>query len=58
MRNILTGGVGPESAELLVVFEVDALNRHAEGAILLNAVGGDARAEVVRDEGGMACRVD
>ena len=55
---VLAGGVGAECAELLVVFEVDAVDGLAEGAVGLDAVGGDGAAEVVGDEGGVAGGVD
>ena len=55
---VLTGGVGAECAEFLVVFEVDAVDWLAESAVGLDAVGGDGGAEVVGDEGGVAGGVD
>ncbi len=50
--------LGPRDAELLVVLEVDAVDRLAEGAVRLDAIGGDRAAEVVGDKGGVAGGVD
>ena len=48
---VLTGGYGAECAELLVILEVDAIDGLAQGAVGLDAVGGDGASEVVGDEG-------
>lgn len=58
VRGILTGRVGAEGTELLVVFEVDAIDGLAECAVGLDAIGGDGAAVVVGDEGGMAGAID
>src|SRR3984885_5375477 len=54
----LTGRVGAECAELLMVVEVDAVDWLAEGAVGLDAIGGDGAAREVGDEGGVAGVVD
>ncbi len=58
MGGVLTSRVGAECTELLVIFEVDAVDGLAEGAVGLDAIGGDGAAVVVGDEGGVAGVVD
>jgi hypothetical protein len=58
VRDILPSGIGAERAELLAVFEVDAVDRLAEGTVGLDPIGGNRAAEVVGDEGGVAGSVD
>ena len=55
---VLANRIGSESAELLVIFEVDAVNRLTESTVGLNAIGGDGAAEVVGDECGVTGGVD
>lgn len=50
MAGILAGGDGTERAELLVVFEVHAVDGLAEGAVGLDSVGRDGAPKVVGDE--------
>ena len=41
-----------------MIFEVDAIDGLAEGSVGLDLVGGDGAAEVIGNEGGVACGVD
>src|SRR5207248_4282349 len=58
MRNVLACGVGAQRAELLMVLEIDSVDRLAERAVGMDAVGGDARAKVISDERAVTSSID
>ena len=58
VRNVLAGRVRAQCAELLMVLEIDPVDRMAERAVGLDAVGGDARAKIIGDERGVSSGVD